>query len=87
MLLLAVVVSTVGALVVFALGMIDIGLGLVAVAAFLGWATALALVWRGREGGVQGAPHASRLRHSWEAGRSRAGSSWSGPTRWSRAGC
>jgi hypothetical protein len=42
----------VGALVVFALGLIDIGLGLVAVAAFLGWVTALALVWRGREGAV-----------------------------------
>ncbi|HYO44544.1 MAG TPA: hypothetical protein VES19_15200 [Candidatus Limnocylindrales bacterium] len=41
-------VADAGAILFFALGLLDLGVGLVAVAAFTGWATALALVWWGR---------------------------------------
>ncbi len=40
-------VATAGAVAVFLLGMLDIGPGLIAVAAAIGWAVALALVWGG----------------------------------------
>jgi hypothetical protein len=45
----AMVVADVGAALFFLLGLLDLGVGLVAVAAFTGWATALALVWWGRD--------------------------------------
>ncbi len=48
----AVLIADAGALVFFVLGLLDLGPGLVAVAAFIGWATALALVWRGRDAGI-----------------------------------
>jgi len=51
-LIVAVLVANVGALLFFGLGQVDLGAGLLAVAAFLGWATALALVWRGREAAI-----------------------------------
>jgi len=38
-----------GAVLFFLLGLLDLGIGLVAVAAFTGWLTALALVWWGRD--------------------------------------
>jgi len=47
--LAAVLVADVGALLFFLLGQLDLGPGLLAVAAFTGWATALALVWWGRD--------------------------------------
>lgn len=40
-------VAAIGAVVVFLLGMLDIGPGLIAVAAAIGWAVALAMVWGG----------------------------------------
>jgi hypothetical protein len=45
----AVLVAGAGAALFFLLGLLDLGIGLVAVAAFTGWATALALVWWGRD--------------------------------------
>jgi len=36
----------------FALGLLDLGAGLVVVAGFIGWVTALALLWRGRDAGL-----------------------------------
>ena len=42
-------VANLGALLFFLLGLLDLGVGLLAVAAFAGWATALALVWWGRD--------------------------------------
>lgn len=45
-----VVVADAGAVLFFVLGLLDLGLGLVVVAAFVGWITALALVWGGRDG-------------------------------------
>ncbi len=54
--LTAVLVADAGAVVFFVLGLLDLGPGLIAVAAFIGWATALALVWRGRDAGIQDAP-------------------------------
>src|SRR5512132_2407776 len=45
----AAIVADAGAVLFFALGLLDLGAGLVVVAAFTGWATALALVWWGRE--------------------------------------
>jgi hypothetical protein len=48
-LIAAVLVADAGAVVFFLLGLPDLGVGLVAVAAFTGWATALALVWWGRD--------------------------------------
>ena len=41
-------VSDAGAVVFFLLGLLDLGVGLVAMAAFIGWIVALALVWWGR---------------------------------------
>ncbi len=41
-----------GALVIFALGLVEIGPGLIAVSAAVGWAVALALVWGGAGTGV-----------------------------------
>lgn len=43
----AVLVADAGAVLFFLLGLLDLGVGLVAVAAFTGWITALALVWWG----------------------------------------
>jgi len=45
----AVFVADAGAVLFFLLGLLDLGIGLVAVAAFTGWAAALALVWWGRD--------------------------------------
>jgi hypothetical protein len=42
-------VADAGAVLFFLLGLLDLGVGLVAVAAFTGWTTALALVWWGRD--------------------------------------
>ena len=41
----AAVAAAIGALVIFALGLVEIGPGLIAVSAAVGWAVALALVW------------------------------------------
>jgi hypothetical protein len=49
-------VASAGALVVFVLGQVDVGAGLLAVAAAIGWLIALALVW----GGMTGAPTGRR---------------------------
>ena len=49
----AVVVADLGALAFFVLGLLDLGFGLVAVAAFTGWATAIALVYRGRDAAIR----------------------------------
>ena len=38
-----------GALAFFLLGLLDLGAGLLVVAAFIGWVVALALVWSGRD--------------------------------------
>ena len=43
----AVVVAIVGALLFALLSQVDLGFGLVAIAMFVGWAVALALVWNG----------------------------------------
>jgi hypothetical protein len=51
----AVVVADLGALAFFVLGLLDLGVGLVAVAAFVGWATAVALVYRGRDAAIRSA--------------------------------
>jgi hypothetical protein len=48
----AVVVADIGAVAFFVLGLLDLGFGLVAVAAFTGWATAVALVYRGRDAAI-----------------------------------
>ena len=45
----AMVVADAGAVLFFLLGLLDLGIGLVAIAGFTGWATALALVWWGRD--------------------------------------
>jgi hypothetical protein len=45
----AFVVADAGALAFFLLGLLDLGAGLVAIAAFIGWVVALALVWTGRD--------------------------------------
>jgi len=45
----AAVVADAGAFLFFLLGLLDLGIGLLAVAGFTGWATALALVWWGRD--------------------------------------
>ncbi len=45
-----VLVVDAGAVLFFVLGLLDLGIGLVVVAAFVGWVTALALVWSGRDG-------------------------------------
>lgn len=45
----AFLVADAGALAFFLLGLLDLGAGLVAVAAFIGWVVALALVWSGRD--------------------------------------
>ena len=45
----AFLVADAGALAFFLLGLLDLGAGLVAVAAFIGWVVALALVWYGRD--------------------------------------
>lgn len=50
-LLTADLVAIVGAVVFFALCLLDLGPGLVAAAAGIGWITALALVWRGEASG------------------------------------
>ena len=53
---IAVLVADLCAVLFFVLGLLDIGIGLVVVAAFSGWVTALALVWHGRAAAVpQGA--------------------------------
>jgi hypothetical protein len=50
----AVIVADVGALAFFVLGLLDLDIALVLVAAFLGWAVAIALVYRGREAAIHG---------------------------------
>jgi hypothetical protein len=45
----AVFVADLGAVLFFLLGLLDLGIGLVVVASFTGWLTALALVWWGRD--------------------------------------
>jgi hypothetical protein len=45
----AVLVADAGALGLFLLSQVDLGAGLLAVAAFVGWATGLALIWWGRD--------------------------------------
>ena len=45
----AMVVADAGAVLFFVLGLLDLGIGLVVIAAFNGWITALALVWWGRD--------------------------------------
>ncbi len=45
----AFLVADAGALAFFLLGLLDLGAGLVAVAAFIGWVVALALIWNGRD--------------------------------------
>jgi len=42
-------VADAGALAFFLLGLLDLGTGLLVVAAFIGWVVALALVWTGRD--------------------------------------
>ena len=49
----AVVVADLGALAFFVLGLLDLGFGLLAVAGFTGWATAVALVYKGRESAIR----------------------------------
>jgi hypothetical protein len=51
----AVVVASLGGLAFFVLGLLDLGFGLVAVAGFTGWATAVALVYKGRDAAIPGA--------------------------------
>jgi hypothetical protein len=51
----AVVVADLGALAFFIVGQLDLGFGLVAVAAFVGWATAVALVYKGRNAAIRSA--------------------------------
>jgi len=51
----AVVVADIGALAFFVLGQLDLGFGLVGVAAFAGWATAIALVYKGRDVAIRNA--------------------------------
>ncbi len=43
----AILVGAIGALVIFGLGLLDVGAGLIAVAAGVGWAVTLALLWGG----------------------------------------
>lgn len=45
----AFLVADAGALAFFLLGLLDLGAGLLVVAAFIGWLVALALVWTGRD--------------------------------------
>ena len=45
----AFLVADAGALAFFLLGLLDLGAGLLVVAAFIGWVVALALVWTGRD--------------------------------------
>lgn len=45
----AFLVADAGALAFFLLGLLDLGAGLLVVAAFIGWVVALALVWAGRD--------------------------------------
>jgi hypothetical protein len=45
----AFLVEDAGALAFFLLGLLDLGAGLLVVAAFIGWIVALALVWTGRD--------------------------------------
>ncbi len=49
----AVIVADAGAVAFFVLGLLDLGFGLVAVAAFVGWATAVALVYKGRDAAIR----------------------------------
>jgi len=51
----AVVIADLGGLAFFVLGLLDLGLGLVAVAGFTGWATGVALVYRGRTSAIRAA--------------------------------
>jgi hypothetical protein len=44
-----VVVADAGALLYFAVGLLDLGAGMIAVAAFIGWVTGVALIWWGRK--------------------------------------
>jgi hypothetical protein len=44
-----VVVADVGAIVFFLLGLLDLGVGLLAVAAFVGWGIGVAVIWWGRD--------------------------------------
>src|SRR5512146_2724891 len=53
-LLAADAVALAGALVFFALGLVDIGPGTLAAAAAVGWAVALALIWGGDGAGLPG---------------------------------
>ncbi len=51
----AVLVADLGGLAFFVLGQLDLGFGLVAVAAFVGWAVAVALVYKGRDVAIRNA--------------------------------
>lgn len=51
-LVVADLVALAGAVVFFALALLDLGPGLIAAAAAIGWAVALALVWRGTSAGI-----------------------------------
>src|SRR3954469_10445139 len=51
----AVVIADLGGLAFFVLGLLDLGLGLVAVAGLTGWATGVALVYRGRTSAIRAA--------------------------------
>ena len=44
-----VVVANAGAIVFFLLGLLDLGVGLLAVAAFFGWVIGVAVIWWGRD--------------------------------------
>jgi hypothetical protein len=47
--LASVLVADAGAVLFFLLGLVDLGAGLLVIAAFVGWIVALALVWWGRD--------------------------------------
>jgi hypothetical protein len=49
----AVVIANLGGVAFFVLGLLDLGFGLLAVAAFTGWAIAVALVFKGRESAIR----------------------------------
>ena len=55
----AVLTGAVGAVLIFGLGLLDVGAGLIAVAAGVGWAVTLALLWGG--GSTVIARHTTRV--------------------------
>jgi hypothetical protein len=52
-LIAAIVVADVGALAFFVIGLLDVAVALVPVAAFAGWATGVTLVYRGRDAAIR----------------------------------